>query len=863
MVGPFQVIQCNVGRSREAHHSALDIAVAQKASIICIQEPYTFTLPRSSISTLEHFSYVSVFSSVCTFPSTPSHSTTNARPRTVTYVSKSTPNFDVTTLDSDMIITKHHSSPSFTLINIYNERQYRANAKPTYTADRLLYGTHPAGPTVLVGDFNTHHTWWNPLITSTDSRARGLADWLGRHNFTLSIDSEVINREGGTFIRQGLAQQSILDLVFEAGFQSSVISDWMYPPQQPHSDHRLIQFTISSTLHSHSQPRFNLKKAKWGAFSRSLRDTIPSIHALLDSAHTKSDLDNVTTQLTQVMTSALSLCAPLVRQSPHSKPWWTPELRQMRLKASRLQRQAIKTEDDGKWCEYRRQRNLYFRAIKLAKDKHWSDFLHDVHGKDIFTAIRAATRRENTTIPSLKINNTLATTFDQKSHALFTKLQAPQMTHPQPPLSLNSTTLTQAWDWPAFTPQELEEAINSTKNTSAPGPDGISYKPIKEAFKATPKFFFDFYNALFSQGYHPSPWKIATGIVLKKKGKPDYTDPKAYRIISLLNCLGKVLDKLFANRLSYLANTTPLLDDSQFGGRKQRSALDAGLQLQHFVQKSWQEGRKIVGTAFYDFQGAFDRIQVDTLLQISHHLNLPLNLQRWIKSALTGRSIQLFFNGQTSSPQPISIGAPQGSPISPMLFLLYARGIQLPPLLRVTLQSCLLQLSFIDDFAVAVAGTSERKVTQVQSAAASALYAMAAELGSTFEGLKTEYIVFSRRRTPAKYCLQLPDGSKIQPATEVKWLGFLWTPALLWHQHASYRLHLAYRVWDNIRRLFKHLPFQAGRHAIQAYVLPVALYGSPLWWGKGERDVSALESLQHKCLRATMRAWPGTWGKAL
>ena len=169
----------------------------------------------------------------------------------------------------------------------------------------------------------------------------------------------------------------------------------------------------------------------------------------------------------------------------------------------------------------------------------------------------------------------------------------------------------------------------------------------------------------------------------------------------------------------------------------------------------------------------------------------------------------------------------------------------------------------IDDFAITIAGSSERKTARTQSAAASALYSMAAELGSTFESLKTDYRVFSRRQKPATICLHLPDRSKVHPSSEVKWLGFLWTPSLSWHQHATYRLHLAHRAWDAIRRLYRHLPFRAGRHALQAYILPVALYGSQLGWGRNIRDVSALESLQQQCLRAALRAWPGAWGKAL
>jgi hypothetical protein len=37
-------------------------------------------------------------------------------------------------------------------------------------------------------------------------------------------------------------------------------------------------------------------------------------------------------------------------------------------------------------------------------------------------------------------------------------------------------------------------------------------------------------------------WKVAKGVVLRKANKSDYNNPKAYRIICLLNCMGKIVE---------------------------------------------------------------------------------------------------------------------------------------------------------------------------------------------------------------------------------------------------------------------------------------------------------------------------------
>jgi hypothetical protein len=57
-------------------------------------------------------------------------------------------------------------------------------------------------------------------------------------------------------------------------------------------------------------------------------------------------------------------------------------------------------------------------------------------------------------------------------------------------------------------------------------------------------------------------------VVIRKPGKDDYTKLKAYRSISLLSCMGKVVEKVAAELLSEEAEKRGLLSDGQFGSRK-------------------------------------------------------------------------------------------------------------------------------------------------------------------------------------------------------------------------------------------------------------------------------------------------------
>jgi len=66
-------------------------------------------------------------------------------------------------------------------------------------------------------------------------------------------------------------------------------------------------------------------------------------------------------------------------------------------------------------------------------------------------------------------------------------------------------------------------------------------------------------------GYHPKQWRKAIAVALRKPNKPDYSNPWAYRLITLLECLGKILEKIVAQRLTFLAGKLGLIPPNQLG----------------------------------------------------------------------------------------------------------------------------------------------------------------------------------------------------------------------------------------------------------------------------------------------------------
>src|SRR6266511_2750838 len=123
-----------------------------------------------------------------------------------------------------------------------------------------------------------------------------------------------------------------------------------------------------------------------------------------------------------------------------------------------------------------------------------------------------------------------------------------------------STYIEKEWDWPKISTDEIKETIFSSSGKKAPGPDQIFFFIIQKAYNSIPEYFHYIYQNLIRLDYYPKCWKTAIGVILRKLGENrNWSEPKSYRIISLLNCLNKIAEKIIAARLIYLAETTDLL----------------------------------------------------------------------------------------------------------------------------------------------------------------------------------------------------------------------------------------------------------------------------------------------------------------
>jgi hypothetical protein len=336
----------------------------------------------------------------------------------------------------------------------------------------------------------------------------------------------------------------------------------------------------------------------------------------------------------------------------------------------------------------------------------------------------------------------------------------------------------------------VEQALNGTSNKSAPGPSGIGYKLVKWAFAAHSDFILDIYNAALRYSHHP--WTSAKVVIIPKPNKPDYSATKAYRPVSLLECFGKVLEKIVANRFISDSNLHDILPPSQFGSCPYHSATDACTLLRYKAATTIASGR-IGGTLLFDISRFFDHLDLSFTSQVLHHLGIDDHTINWVKDFMSQREITMEFNNHHTDSISPDLGTPQGSPLSPILSALVTS-----PILRLaeTWDDTDLAL-YVDDGNIFASSPKYEGTAAKLTRAANQIFIWLQKSGFSVDKDKCEVMFFHPKLTrnhearhgipPKSVTIHLPNNTdvSISPARSLRYLGVFFTPRLNWTTHVK------------------------------------------------------------------------------
>jgi ribonuclease HI len=396
------------------------------------------------------------------------------------------------------------------------------------------------------------------------------------------------------------------------------------------------------------------------------------------------------------------------------------------------------------------------------------------------------------------------------------------------------------------TTEVVQRALFSQAIKKAPGVDRINFRALRLLWSWDSPRIIALARQCFRLGIHPRTWKTAKGILLRKARKADYSLVQSYRVISLLNCLGKVVEKIAAEAIAQHCEVTQALHQGQMGCRKHRSAIDAVACLIQEVHNGWGE-KMLSGALFMDVKGAFDHVDPARLVKRMGEIGIDGDLIHWVTSFLMDRKVQLVIDGHQGPEQAINSGLPQGSPVSPILFIIYVRGVFQAIEDRVP---GVKPLSFADDIGLLTQASSVDEACQKLQLAGEVAIEWGATNGVQFDPGKTEAALFTRQRgrilKDQVQRARLPIGGievKFNQ-TATRWLGVLLDAGLTLKAHYQGRLQKAKKAEACVRALCRQRGLPPGliRRIQKAAVQAVALYGAELWW-QGQKD--RIRGIQH------------------
>lgn len=822
----LRVLSLNVRKQPEALLSLLNTTDPRNTDILCIQEAPTTLLTRPSLQSPKWRLLIPPTAS----PDNPPRSVIyiNALIPTDSYQSIPTNTLDITAL------TLHLQSSTLPVLifSIYNPPRSTLTIQDTNT---LLNSISNPANIILIGDFNLHHPLWTGDFFPQRTRAcdaTSLIDLLTSHHLSLALPPAT-----PTFFSSSRNSWSTLDLVFVSNALVGEVQR-CHTDTGHGSDHLAVVLDIATDIPRHDPPRrFKWKEADWELFTKHSEAYLlrTKVQQRVQRLRTTAEVDGVVNDLSRAFTAAAGVAVPQTNPSPFQKRWWTPQLKQLKGRLRYLQHQQQRRPLHP---QLRQQvtdaRNEYHSAIRRTKRQHWLDYLGSIDSKSLWDATRYMNSEgfaQHTGLPTLQGPGGPARHNREKCQLLHNTFF--------PPPSAADLADTVSYRYPSPVPaqpiseEEIELAINLASPHKAPGPNGIPTIALQRLAPTLRPILAPLFNALLRLNYHPAQWRQSTTIVLRKPGKPDYSIPKAYRPIALQDTLSKVMESVIARRLSSWAESHQLLPATHFGGRAGRTTTDAVLTLTHFIKDAWRRG-DVVSSLFLDISQAFPSVSHPRLLHNLRKRRIPVSITHWLSSFLSHRTTTITFGDFASTPLSASAGIPQGSPLSPILYLFYSAD-----LLEIFDNSNMRRnrnreaaLGFIDDTALAVRGPSVQHNVDTLTRLGPHLERWSLTHACRFDLPKFQLTHFTRN--PKKYwAIPLTIGTHtIHAQDAARYLGITIDRQLRWHNHVEASIAKGTNAILAISRLASSTTGIPPRYIRQLYnsiVLPKITYGMVVW----------------------------------
>lgn len=259
-----------------------------------------------------------------------------------------------------------------------------------------------------------------------------------------------------------------------------------------------------------------------------------------------------------------------------------------------------------------------------------------------------------------------------------------------------------------------------------------------------------------------------------------------------------------------------VITKSQHGFQKKNSTFAYLTRMITTIQHQIANKQKVAGL-FLDLQKAFDSIWHDGMLYRLREIGVTGKFLSLIQSFLKDRLISLTVNKHTSPGRPCKLGLPQGSVLSPLLFIIYIRDM---------LHSVEgLSLQFADDSTVITSAPNHAKLQQVMEKNCESISSWLYKWRIAANGSKSDLINFN-----SDISILTVSQEVIRPTNETRVLGITVDKDLRFKtQHQQAKVSLK-RKWGMIKPLLSAgLTAKTAKTILMSVIIPAACHGSHLW----------------------------------
>ncbi len=555
------------------------------------------------------------------------------------------------------------------------------------------------------------------------------------------------------------------------------------------------------------------------------------------------------------------------RRNKKLVPWWTEECRLAVKNRNRAFKLVKNTHNMQHLIQYKKAQANVRRTVRQAKRASWRKFCNEIGRStpvgEVWGMIKrmGGVRRE-WEIPVIITEEGTAISNKDKAEIMakaFVKIHSSdnlsevckmrkERTMNQHPGVLDWREKTDDKIDEPFNMAELKRAINKAKPTS-PGKDQICYVMLKHLGKGALLKLLHLYNRVWEEGRLPNAWKEAVVIPIRKPGK-DPSKPTSYRPIALTSNVCKIMERMITERLSYTLEKSRKLANYQSGFRKGRSTMDSVIRLENEIRKA-QANKESVITVFFDIEKAYDMMWKEGLLIKLHLMDVSGRVFNWIKNFLFGRKIEVRIGSDISSQFDVGNGTPQGSVISPLLFIIMIDDVftKVPMDIGRSL--------FADDGALWKRGRNmEHAIRKVQGAI-DEVVEWGYDWGFKFSIEKTQTVFFTKKQIKEGMKLNM-YGKELERVGTFKCLGVIFDSRLTWADHIK-KIEGKCKKVINVMRCLTGREWGASCSALKtiylALIRSVLDYGSVAYGSAAKSLLKKLDRIQAQALRVCSGAF--------